>query len=65
MRSCARKPETIEFFRREIASVIAKPSRPRNPNGERMRQRHFPDGATLRRLVLRSLNIPEDYEGWE
>jgi hypothetical protein len=66
MKPSARKPETLQAFRKEVACVLGgKPIRPRGAGGARSRQRHFPDGANLRRMVLRSLNIPEDYEGCE
>ena len=67
MKSAARKPNSLPHFRKEVVSMPGiKAARPRGgANGPRIRQRYFPDGTKLRRMVLRSLNIPEDYmEGW-
>jgi hypothetical protein len=62
MKSAARTPDSLPQFRKEVTSVLGgKASRPRSASGPRLRQRYFPSGTKLRRMVLRSLNIPENY----
>jgi len=63
MKSTGRTPDSLPHFRAELVSVLGgKTYRPRGGTfGPRIRQRYFPDGPELRRKVLLSLNIPEEY----
>jgi hypothetical protein len=63
VKSSGRTPDSLPYFRKEVVDVLGgKTVRPSGgAYGVRVRLRYFPDGPALRRMVLRSLNIPEDY----